>query len=328
MDCELLDSFRAWGYSKCFRPSCFSFPGSAPGPTSWKWRGQISFDTLIGQRETRQPRACVPDPWPPACAPVCQYPSPLSSPRSAASFPASSFAFSSESFLIRCLAMTRLLFQSCQTWFVCEPLKSKLEFSDLVWLVQPGCPCLLSSIFWCRRGSSYRWAGTNWSHCKVTVARLRRADVSHVNILGFFVIFLFSHPREATSLDFSSAAETGCFCEATCEFQSIPALRFNITIIYKDSRDFPPSFRRVYSSSCTWFSHLPGNSNEMQIRCRHGATWGNNTNLYHRREMWNTLVSKINAHFIVPPSFSRHSGNHKLHIHMHIMFHIGISMSW
>lgn len=113
----------------------------------------------------------------------------------------------------------------------------------------------------------------SWSRRKFTVIWLRRADVSHVNIPGLFVIFLFSHPREATSLDFSSAAEIRCYCEATCELQSIPALRFNITIIYKDSHDFPPLFRRVYSSYCTWFSHLPENSNEMQISCRRGATW-------------------------------------------------------
>lgn len=57
----------------------------------------------------------------------------------AASLPASSFAFLSESVLIRCPAMTWLVFRSCQTWFVFKSLKSELEFSGFVWLVQPGC---------------------------------------------------------------------------------------------------------------------------------------------------------------------------------------------
>lgn len=171
--------------------------------------------------------------------------------------------------LIRCPAVTRLVFQPCQTWFVWGALKS--NWNVVTWLDRFSPDAHACVLLPPRLVPGVRpQLITLYIYCCPTRDELMSAVLtSQVSLL----YSCFATPRGAKWLVFSSAAEIRRYFEGTCELQSIPALHFNATIIYKGSRDLPPLFRRVYSSFGTWFSHLPENSNEMQMRCCRGATW-------------------------------------------------------
>lgn len=257
MGCERSDSFHASGCGKCFWPPCFGFLGTVPGLSQRheSKRSRLALTCWWVSGERQQSPACVPESLPPAHA-VCPdpiNPSTLSSRRSAASFYAVSVPFSSES----CCPCSdplpsdaRLVFQPCQTWFVFEVFK-KMSNWNLVTLFDrfslDARACLFDILT--PPGQLGPRLGPKLFPPYRTNVQPRCADVSHVNI---------------------------------CYIPVFPLRRYDATARRSwGGRDFPPSFRRDCSSFCTWFSHLPENSNEMQMSRRCRATWGNNTNLYH-----------------------------------------------